>query len=106
MRLASLKYPDLKKSASKVSCRPSFGFRSPLVTPVFRPSLDGLISKSTDLQHLFRVPVPLLPYAEFPSSERMPVLVGGPGSIGGVVVMNAQVVQVQASGARGIKVTR
>src|SRR6266478_10141309 len=39
IRLASLKYPDLKNRGSNVSWRPLFGSLSPLAIPVFMPSL-------------------------------------------------------------------
>src|SRR5947207_3743984 len=70
-----------------------------------RPREDGIIAKAADLEHLLGVPVPMVPGTEFTGTDCVPMLVSRPGGKGGALVINSQIIEIQAGGVRAVKVT-
>ena len=62
---------------ARFESEPRLPARVPCVTGINggRPREDGIVAKASRLDHLLSVPVPIVPCAEFPRTNCMPVLV-------------------------------
>src|SRR5580765_1278703 len=68
------------------------------------PRENGIVAKAAHLEHLLRVPVPMVPNAKFARAQRVTVFVAASRGILPVFAMNPQVVQVEAQGARRVEI--
>src|SRR5258708_2309670 len=68
------------------------------------PREDRFVAKAAHLEHLLRVPVPMVPRAKFARAQRVAVLVPASRGILTVFAMNPQIVQVETQGARRVEI--
>src|SRR5262249_23483588 len=70
------------------------------------PGEDRFAAKAANLQHVFRIPIPLIFLAEESETERLAVLVRGTGSICHLLIGKSEIINVEPNAALEAKPVR
>src|SRR6185503_18416373 len=103
---ASIIWVVVTAGGAGLESEPRIPRRVPRVAGIYRrsPREDGIVAKTAHLEHLLRVPVPMVPGAKFARAKRVAVLVPSSRGILSVFAMNPQIVQVQAQCVRRVEI--